>query len=184
MLDDRENIPSIGNTTSSNKNSPKITSGTNKPKITTTPLSASSKKQSKQKEEEQEQQEFPIILDEDSNGRENVEGFLSCASSSFTGSPASPQFSLKRRRIIFSSDEEDDDYQKQAKTERKLRKNEKINDGEIVDKEFYRDEKVESNNKTVILYIPYSLKNKARGLFFQYDSQWFYFRENTVILNI
>ena len=121
MLDDRENIPSIGNTTSSNKNSPKITNGTNKPKITTTPLSASSKKQSKQKEEEH--QEFPIILDGDSNSRENVEGFLSCASSSFTGSPASPQFSLKRRRIIFSSDEEDDDYQKQAKTERKLRKN-------------------------------------------------------------
>uniref|UniRef100_A0A1I8BU48 DNA mismatch repair protein n=1 Tax=Meloidogyne hapla TaxID=6305 RepID=A0A1I8BU48_MELHA len=152
-IDDLENIPSTKKeiTTPSNKNSPKITNGTNKPKITTTPLSAKRKLSNDEEKEEQQQQpeqEVSIILDDDSNSGENVEGFLSCAGSSFTDSPASPQFSLKRRRIIISSDEEDVDDQNKLKTEKKMRKNdERIDVNLPKDTEVLNDVKVEKDDE-------------------------------------
>ncbi|CAK5052052.1 unnamed protein product [Meloidogyne enterolobii] len=127
-IDDLENIPTKKITTPSNKNSPKIANGTNKPKITTTPLSVK-RKLSKT----EEKQDVSIILDDDSNSGENVEGFLSCAGSSFTDSPASPQFSFKRRRAIISSDEEEDDDLNKSKSDRKIRKNEDKVDKNLIE---------------------------------------------------
>nr|CAD2125517.1 unnamed protein product [Meloidogyne enterolobii] len=143
-IDDLENIPAKKEiTTPSNKNSPKIANGTNKPKITTTPLSVK-RKLSKT----EEKQDVSIILDDDSNSGENVEGFLSCAGSSFTDSPASPQFSFKRRRAIISSDEEEDDDLNKSKSDRKIRKNEDKVDKNLIEvKEVLNDVKRENDSE-------------------------------------
>uniref|UniRef100_A0A915N5Q8 DNA mismatch repair protein n=1 Tax=Meloidogyne javanica TaxID=6303 RepID=A0A915N5Q8_MELJA len=144
-IDDLENIPAKREvTTPSNKNNPKIANGTNKPKVTT-PLSVK-RKLSKN----EEKQDVSIILDDDSNSGENVEGFLSCAGSSFTDSPASPQFSFKRRRAIISSDEEEDDDLNKSKRERKIRKNEdKVGKNLIEVKEVLNDVKRENDSEKV-----------------------------------
>lgn len=146
-IDDLENIPTKKEvTTPLNKNSPKIANGTNKPKITTTPLSVK-RKLSKN----EENQDVSIILDDDSNSGENVEGFLSCAGSSFTDSPASPQFSFKRRRAVISSDEEEDDDLNKSKRDRKIRKNEDKVDKNLNEvKEVLDDVKRENDSEKVI----------------------------------